>query len=79
MAVANINLYDEDGNAWVTNRGEYRMPHASRDGLIFEPSQPTKVNLDSWIMGQPVLAVTDMTGADLVDAPAPAEPEPKKK
>lgn len=72
--MANINLYDEDGNSWVTNRGEYRMPHATRVGLVFEPGQPTKVNLDDWIKGQPVLAMTDMNGADA----EPAESVKKK-
>lgn len=71
--MANINLHDEDGNSWITNRGEYRMPHPSRPGLAFEPGQPTKVNTDAWIEGQPVLAVTDMLGANLADAKADAE------
>ena len=74
--MASLSIYDEDGDSFVTNRGEYRMPHPSRAGLIFEPGQSTKVNVDSWIKSQPVLAVTDMYGADIVpDAPASAVPE----
>lgn len=66
--MANISLHDEDGNSWITNRGDFRMPHPTRVGLFFEPGQPTKVNTDAWIQGQPVLAVTDMLGDDITAA-----------
>ncbi len=55
-----IKIIDEDGDSWVTNTGEYRMVHTSRESMpTFEPGQPTKVNMDPWIKGQPTLAVTD--------------------
>lgn len=57
--MANLNIFDDDGEIWIRNIGDFRMPHPTRERLIFEPGQPTKVHGDDWISGQPVLEEMD--------------------
>lgn len=39
---------DNDGS-WYVNRSQFRMVNGDREGVWFEPGQPTRVKPDAWI------------------------------
>lgn len=53
-----------DGTIWVVNMSEFRFAHGMRNGVYFDPKQPTRVVPDEWIKSQPLLVeIKDPFGA----------------
>lgn len=52
--MADMTVIDKDGD-WYVNRALYRFPHGTREGVVFESGVPTRVVLDDWIKGQPLI------------------------
>lgn len=68
---------DKDKAAvWIVNLSQFRMPHGTREGVYFEPAQPTGILLDDWIKGQkPILVEVDDPFGDLPASPV-IDPNP---
>jgi len=51
MSNIQVRSIDRDG-VWFVNRSQYRWVHGLREGVWFEPGQPTQVVEDAWTKAQ---------------------------
>lgn len=58
-----------EGGEWFVNMSEYRFPHGLREGVHFEPKEPTCVKPDDWIAGQPVIVKMADPFGELPESP----------
>jgi hypothetical protein len=71
--VSNPKQIDKSG-VWVVNLSEYRFPHGTREGVVFEPKQPTRVDMDDWIKGQePILQQVEDPFGQMPESPVVQE------
>lgn len=70
-----LKIIDEDG-IWMTNTGDFRLPHPYRDEVYLEPGLRTQIRDDDWIRGQAAVVPDEPRAEAAPAAPAaPAQPE----
>lgn len=55
---------------WFVNLSEFRFPHGTRQGVVFESGTPIKIMEDAWIKGQaPIIAEVPDPFGELPESP----------
>lgn len=54
MSNKNPAIIDSDGQ-WVCHQGAFPLPHPS--GVVMQPGKHIKINLDSFLIGQPTISI----------------------
>lgn len=63
----------KEGAEWFINTALYRFAHPLREGVHFEPQEPTLIVPDDWIKGQPlIVSCPDPSSGD--EMPGPIQP-----